>query len=230
MKHIFALAMLIVFLSASASFAADPLKVHESGFGPEINGLRLGKSMTWPEMLSIQQNISYRYGPDGLLMGSPNFGLIIADNYQAAVHKWTFEKFPSDLPGAWIVVSFGPVAGQADVSNSGGGIASKIPDSGSLDDLFAILKENGLNYVGSPNITLRDERVIEYLVDKEDLPTEAVTAADFAQWLSNAYSLGTMEQKGQDYEVSHPTEGWRVVATENKATIFSMPTPDNAQK
>jgi hypothetical protein len=230
MKYIFASALLIVLLSASASFAVDPLKVHEAGFGPEIQGLRLGQPMTWPEMINIQSNIITRPDSTGLPKRLPLFGVIIADNYKAASHKLTFEEFPSDLPGKWIVVSFGPVAGEADVSNSGGGIGSKVPKSGALDDLFVILKENGLNHIGAPNITLRDERVIEYSVDKEDLPIEAATAGDFAQWLDNVYTLGSMEQKGKDYEVCNPAEGWRVVATDNNVTVFSMPIPDDAQK
>jgi hypothetical protein len=67
------------------------------------------------------------------------------------------------------------------VSNSRQGFANKSLQSG----LFVVLKKNGLNYIAAPNIILRDERVIQYSVDKVDLPTEAATAGDLAEWLGN---------------------------------------------
>jgi hypothetical protein len=124
-------------------------------------------------------------------------------------------------------VSFGPVAGTANVSNSGGGIASKVPKSGTLSDLLVILKENGLNYIAGPNIMLRDERIIQYSMKREKLPTEASTVRDFAQWLSKTYTLGVMKQNGQNYEAGNPAEGWRVVVTEDEVQVLSIPRPDN---
>ena len=229
MRHVI-LALLSIFVAASVAFAADPLKVHESGFGPKIQGLQLGASMTWPNMVETQKKIissPRSSGPNIPPISRPAiFGMIIADNYEAASHKWTFKKFPTNLPGKWLVVSFLGIAGQANLSNSGGGIMSKVPKSGTLDDLFTVLKKNGLNHIAAPNIILRDERVIQYSVDKDDLPTEAATTGDFAQWLSNAYSLGTMAQKGTAYEARNPAEGWRVVVTDKQVEVFFMPIPD----
>jgi hypothetical protein len=223
MKLFCALAFLFVFVSASASFAAgaDPLKVHEAGFGPEIRGLQLGKSMTWPQMINTQSNILTRHDLPGMPKHLPFFGIIIADNYKAASHKWTMQKYPQDLSGEWIVVTFG--AGQVTISNRSGGIGSKVPESGTVDDLFVILKKNGLNYIGAPDIVLFGERVIEYSVNKDELPAEAATAGDFAGWLSKTYSLDAMEQKGKNYEIRNLSEGWRVVVTDSKMTVFSMP-------
>ena len=212
------LVFVFVCLLAQPALAADPLKVHEAGFGPEIRGLRLGKPMTWPEMLNAQYNI--RQGPV-----APVFGMYIADTYEAVNQQ---DSSPGK-PGKWILVNF--LGGKnAMIMNGGGGMLSEAPKSGSLNDFFAFLKKSGLNYASTPNITLRDERVIEYSVDKKDIPQAASTAGDFAQWLRQRYVLGTMEQKGEAYEAGNPSEGWRVVVTDSKATVFSMPIPDTPQK
>ena len=212
------LVLIFVFLLVQPAFAADPLKVHEAGFGPEIRGLRLGKPMTWPEMLNTQYNI--RQG-----VVAPVFGMFIADNYEAVSQQ---DSSPGK-PGKWILVNF--LGGKnATIMNGGGGMLSEAPKSGTLNDFFTFLKKSGLNYASTPNITLRDERVIEYSVDKKDVSPAASTAGDFAQWLRQRYALGTMEQKGEAYEASNPSEGWRVEVTDSKVTVFSMPIPDITKK
>ena len=230
MRYVWLLVFLFVCVVASASFAADPLNVHESGFGPKIQGLQLGAPMTWPTMVATQKKIISRprtIGPGIPPISHPAiFGMIIADNYKAANHKWTFEKFPTNLPGKWLVVSFQGISGQASLSNSGGGIMCKVPKDGNLNDLFGILRKNGLNHIAAPNIMLRDDRVLQYSVNKDELPTEASTMDDFAQWLGKTYSLGAMEQKDQSYEAGNTAEGWRAVVTEDKVQVISMPIPD----
>jgi hypothetical protein len=225
MKHRCALALLFVFVSASAAFAADPLKVHEAGFGPEIRGLRLGNPMTWPEMINTQANIS-RIKVPGVGLGPIGvFSLIIADNYKAV----DFQSDSPSKPGKWIVVNF--LDGKnVTIMNGGGGMLSKVPKSGTLGDFFALMKKNGLNYASTPSITLRDERIIQYSMGRKDLPTETSTTGDFAQWLSQTYNLGVMEQKNKNYEASNPTEGWRVVVTDSEVMVFSMPIPDSPKK
>ncbi len=41
--------------------------------------------------------------------------------------------------------------------------------------------------------------------------------------MSKTYSLGTMEQKGKEYELRNPSEGWRVLVDDYKVAVFSMP-------
>ena len=79
-------------------------------------------------------------------------------------------------------------------------------------------------------MVVRDERVVEYVLDKTNFPTKAATAEEFAQWLSAKYALGALEKKGRNYESRNPPEGWRVVVTEEKVQVFSMPIPDNSKK
>jgi hypothetical protein len=207
-----ALALLFIFMSVPPSYAVDPLTVHEAGFGPEIKGLQLGKSMTWSQMINTQTKINNK-GPAYV---PPSFGVVIADNDKAA----TIET-GSSRSGKWIVVTF--FVGSAKITGSGGGIESKVPKSGSLNDLFVILQKNGLNYIATPNIKLREERMIQYSMDKKDVYMEGSTAGDFARWLNQTYSLGIMEQKGKEYEARNPLEGWRVVVSDDTVTVFSMP-------
>ena len=225
MKRYSMLIVLLVFVSASVAAAADPLKVHEAGFGPLIRGLQLGKPMTWPEMLHMQANIIKN--PKPWAPGTPppiplpvSFSIYIADNGKAVSRQ----DSSTEMPGQWILVNF--LAGKALIMNGSGGILSDTPKSGTVDELFAFLKKNGLNYASTPNITLRDERIIHYSIGKDALPVNAATAAQFAQWVKNVCSLKTVKQKGEHYEASNQSEGWRMEVTDTTVTVFPTPIPD----
>ena len=222
MKHICALAFLTAFISLSPAFAAgnDPFKVHPAGFGPEIRGLQLGKPMTYPEMINEQREMN--------LLG---FNMVIADNYKAVDQQ----NRSSDKPGKWILVTFSTgnlMSGAINISivNGSRDVLSNLTENGTLNDLFEYLRKSGLNYASTENITLCNDRVIQYSVDKSTLVKETSTTGDFAQRLSKTYSLGVMEKKGHNYEVNSPSEGWRVVVTDDRVTIFSLPVPGNSQK
>jgi hypothetical protein len=219
-KPIYALALLFVFIFSSPVSATDPLKVHDAAFGPEINGLRLGAKMTWQKMISIQRVT--REGPFSI--PSP-FGMIIADNESDVDRQ---DSSPTKK-GKWILVNFFGGDG-ATIMNGGGGMLEITPKEGFMDDFFKIWKENGLNYASTPNITLRDERVIKYSVSRKSLPMETSATPEFAKWLSQAYSLGVMEQKGEAYEVSNLSEGWLIVATDGNVTVSAAPIKDKTDK
>ena len=231
MKQVCVWAFLFVLSVASTAFAADPLTVHNAGFGPGIRGLRLGTPMSWLEMLDTQRNIMKKPSkpwvpgtPPPIPVPVAMIGSIyIADNGKAVDRQ----DNSTDKAGKWVLVNYS--ANGASVMNGGGGMLSEIPKKGTLDGLFALLKKNGLNYASTPNITLRDERVIQYSIDKDKLPVDATTTAQLALWVKNVCSLKKIEQKGDHYEASNELEGWRMVVTDNTVTVFIMPIPDSPQ-
>jgi hypothetical protein len=204
-------------LTVQSVHAEDPVKIHKADFGPKIQDLQLGKPMTWPQMLNIQRDIS-----KGL--AGAYFGMYIADNAEAVDQQNT----SPGKPGKWILVNF--LGGtNATIMNGDGETLSKVPKSGSLSDFFTLLKNSGLNYASTPNITLRDDRVIQYSIERSKLHSGMSTTEDFVQWFSKTYSLGAMEKKGENYESRNASEGWRAVVTDDKVLIFSVPIPDNLQ-
>lgn len=222
-------------LTVQLGHAADPMEAHEAGFGPEIRGLRLGNAMTLPEMVNTQANIlKAKPEPKPWVPGTPLpvtvptlfiFGLVVADNYKAIDYH---DDSPSK-PGNWIIVNFSSTHGPLIMNGSGGIIHSEAPKSGTLDELFAFLKKNGLNYASTPNLMLRDERVIQYSLGKDRLFVDTTTAAQLAQWVKTTCSLEKMEPAGEHYEASNELEGWRVVVTDDTVTVFAIPTPDSPQ-
>lgn len=216
MKHLRALTLVFVFTFVCAAHAADPLTVHKAGFGPTIDKLQLGKPLTLLEMLNAQFNIGNTVVP-------PMFSLLMADNPKAVDQEDSSPK----QDGKWLLMNFtGP--SHAMIMNGGGGMLALVPDGGTFEDLFKVMKENGLNYASTPNITICDERIIQFSMQKEHLPVKAATTEEFAQWLSTTYSLGTMEQKGDNYEAQNAAEGWRAVVTESVVTFYSAPAADKA--
>lgn len=182
--HVFG-ALVCLCLTAQSVHAEDPMKIHKADLGPKIKNLQLGKPMTWPQMLNIQRDISK--GPAGV-----HFGMYIADNVESVNQQNT----STGKPGKWILVNFlGDT--NAMIMNGGGEMLSEVPKSGSLNDFFTFLKNSGLNYASTPNITLRDESVIQYSIKRDKLHSGTSTTEGFVQWLSKTYSLGAMEKKAR---------------------------------
>lgn len=239
MKRIVMLASFVLLVSISSAFAADPFKVHEKGFGPKIQELQLGAPMTWSEMvLGARKLIG-----SGIDKTVP-FTVFIADSLKGVERG----RLPS-RPGKWVAINIEHgLTFNGTVIDGSRGVISKLPKSASHEKLFAILKKNGLNFISTGNITLNGERIIQYSLHRDTLqafnderilqyllhsdssqeltPLAAPTADELAQWVSNAYNLGTMEKKGENYEVGNASEGWQVLVDQYKVKIMPVPIPE----
>lgn len=229
-RKIIAMVSLLVLFATSVAFAADPFNVHESGFGPEIQGLQLGKPMILSEQIATEKRItttkSVSAASSPYLVPTPPgiFNVTVGDSYKSVANK-----HPTPKPGKWITILFSS-DGPATIMNGGGGMLAKVSQKISLDDLLVVLEKNGLNHASSPHLLVRDNRVIEYSVNKDILVADDFTVDDFAQWLNEKYNLGEITKRGDCYEASNPAEGWRALVSKDEVKFFTVQIPDNPKK
>jgi hypothetical protein len=212
MKRSFLLFLLLFFASTSAG-AADPLKIHDGGFGPSIDGLQLGQTMTWQDIIkNITANAT---GPFGHV-----YSIFIADRPESVRMDGGSVIFSGEYY-VWINMN----GNKGSINIAGNAMIAKLPQQGSLEEYFAVLYQNKMHYVYTHRIAIYNNRVTRYSLFASDLQAPAFEAKDFSEWLSEKYDLGPIEKKKENYEVSSPSEGWRVVVSEGRVEVSCMATP-----
>ena len=200
--------LLILLCVASSALCADPFAVNPGGFGPDIDGVKLGMKLSLSEL--TEWLIKLKKLPFTIEINNGRFNY--ANNYSNAGDRNNskggisikFHGSGSSLNGYEIIRS-----------------SIGLPKNLMLGDIFKEVEKHGVSnisiFFGTNSkypediITFnKDMRVASIKLRKTDLTSESVPDAKFVNDIMAKYKIPRMGNRGNVWQYKNRSQGWQI--------------------
>ena len=194
--------LFVLLFFALSAFCADPFAMNQGGFGPDINGVKLGMKLSLSEL--AEWLVKLKKLPFTIEINSSRFNSANAGtkNSQSGV-LIRFHGSGSSLKGYEIIRSSTGLPKNLML----GDLLDKVEKSGVAST--AVFFGNNSKYPEDIITFNKDRRVASIKLRKSDLTSESVSDTKFVNDIMARYRIPRMANRGNIWQYKNRSQGWQ---------------------